>query len=161
MKAVMKAIPVIALVVLGGRVAADDAAKPLVIGYENEGKVEASEQACLGFVKEITLWSKSDIERGARTVCEARKRHVVAYDSLQKNYRALTEELKKDVRLDPEGAGSGLVAMMRGCMEHKTSLTTGGHNIMIDVIENDVAARCLALGTSMLREELDVLRSTR
>jgi hypothetical protein len=46
-------------------------------------------------------------------------------------------------------------------MEHKTSLTTGGHNIMIDVIENDVAARCLALGTSMLREELDVLRSTR
>jgi len=133
----------------------------LVIGYENEGKVEASHQACLAFVKEITLWSKAEIERGAKKVCAARKRHVDAYAALQKNYRTLMQQLSKDVRLDPAGAASNLKTMMKACIEHKMGLTTGGHNIMIDVIENDIAGKCLALGANLLREEVGEVRSLR
>ena len=38
-------------------------------------------------------------------------------------------------------------------MEHKSGLTTGGHNIMIDVIENDIAAQCLTLGSNLIKGE--------
>ena len=125
----------------------------LVIGYENEGKVEASYQACLAFVKETTLWSKAEIESGAKRVCAARKRHVRAYEALQRNYRLLMKELAQDVRLDPAAASSNLKILVKACIDHKSGLTTGGHNIMIDVIENDIAAKCLTLGANLLRDE--------
>jgi hypothetical protein len=38
-------------------------------------------------------------------------------------------------------------------MDHTFGLTTGGHNIMIDVIENDIAAQCLTLGANLLKDE--------
>jgi hypothetical protein len=40
--------------------------------------------------------------------------------------------------------------MVKGCINHKTSLTTGGHNIMIDIIPNDIATACLNIGKSVL-----------
>ena len=40
---------------------------------------------------------------------------------------------------------------MKACLDHKFGLTTGGHNIMIDVIENDIVTACLTLGSNLLR----------
>jgi hypothetical protein len=38
-------------------------------------------------------------------------------------------------------------------MTHKFSLTTGGHNIRIDIISNEITASCLTLISNLLREE--------
>ncbi len=38
-------------------------------------------------------------------------------------------------------------------MEHKFGLTTGGHNIRIDIIENEIATACLVLGGNLLKDE--------
>jgi len=130
----------------------------LTIGYDGEGKIDASEQACLSFVKETTMWSKTEIEQGALKVCAARKRHAEAYEALQRNYRALIQEMAKDARLDPASAASNLKILMKACIDHKFALTTGGHNIMIDVIENDIASKCFALGANLLGDEIRELR---
>ncbi len=50
-------------------------------------------------------------------------------------------------------------AMIKACIDHKSNVTTGGHNIMIDVIPNDIAARCLDFGRTMLDEETAWLTS--
>lgn len=55
----------------------------LTIGYDEEGKIDASPKACLGAVKEITQWNEADTQRGAREVCAARQKHVDAYAALQ------------------------------------------------------------------------------
>ena len=131
----------------------------LIIGYENEGKIDASHKGCLAYVKETTEWSKAETEEGAKRVCAARKRHVDAYETFQRNYRTLMEELAKDVRLDPAGAASNLKILVKACIEHKQGLTTGGHNIMIDVVENDIDAKCLTYAANLLRDEINELRS--
>ena len=41
----------------------------LTIGYENEGKIDASHTGCLAYVKETTEWSKAETEEGAKRVC--------------------------------------------------------------------------------------------
>lgn len=133
----------------------------LTIGYENEGKIEVSDKACLAFVKETTEWTRAETEEGARRVCAARRRHAAAYQAMQKNYRTLMEDLAKDVRLDPPGAASNLKMLVKACIEHKQALTTGGHNIMIDVIENDIDSKCLVLASNLLRDEIEELRSLR
>ena len=133
----------------------------LTIGYENEGKIDASYKGCLAFVKETTSWSKTQTEEGAKLVCAARKRHVDAYETLQRNYGILMKDLAKDVRLYPADAASNLKILVKACIDHKLSLTTGGHNIMIDVIENDIDGKCLALASNLLRDEIDELRSLR
>jgi hypothetical protein len=38
-------------------------------------------------------------------------------------------------------------------MTHKFSLTTGGHNIRIDIINNEITASCLTLVSNLLRDE--------
>ena len=155
-------VAVFAAAVLAAAAYAKDAPPDrLIIGYENEGKVDASHKACLVSVKETTEWSEAETEQGAKRVCAARKRHIEAYEALQTNYRTLMEDLAKDVRLDPAGAASSLKILVKACIEHKQSLTTGGHNIMIDVIENDIDARCLAYAASLLSDEIDELRSLR
>ncbi len=42
---------------------------------------------------------------------------------------------------------------MKACISHKQGLTTGGHNIMIDIIENDIVTSCLTLGSNLIRDE--------
>jgi hypothetical protein len=37
-------------------------------------------------------------------------------------------------------------------MDHKFGLTTGGPNIMIDIIENDIRADCLTLASNLIDE---------
>jgi hypothetical protein len=125
----------------------------LTIGYDNEGKVDAGPQACVATVKEITEWDKAQTEKGAKDVCAARKRHVEAYAALQSNYKAFVKAFSVDRRLNLPGAVSSFSALIKACMEHKSGLTTGGHNIMIDIIENDIATQCLVLGANLLKEE--------
>ena len=125
----------------------------LTIGYDNEGKIDAGPQACLAFVKEMTQWDKAQTEKGAKDVCAARKRHVEAYAALQSNYKAFVKAFSVDRRLNLPGAVSSFSALVKACMEHKSGLTTGGHNIMIDIIENDIATQCLVLGSNLLKDE--------
>jgi hypothetical protein len=47
--------------------------------------------------------------------------------------------------------------MVKACIDHKSGVSTGGHNIMVDVIENDIAAKCLTLGANLLRDEVHEL----
>ena len=154
------ALVTVLLTVSAGGLAHAKEAPPerLTIGYEGDGKVDASWQACLASVKEDTEgWSKTDIENGARKICAARKRHVEAYAALQSNYRTLMGLLAQDVRLSPAEAAANLKIMMKACIDHKSGVSTGGHNIMVDVIENDIAAKCLALGANLLRDEIHEL----
>jgi hypothetical protein len=125
----------------------------LIIGYDSEGKVDPSPQACLAHVKEVTEWDKAATERGAQQVCAARKRHADAYAALQSNYKAFVEAFSQDRRLNLPEAVSNLKTLIKACMDHKFGITTGGHNIMIDVIENDVNAGCLTLASNLIKDE--------
>ena len=125
----------------------------LTIGYDNEGKVDTSPQACLAQVKEVTEWDKAATERGAQQVCAARKRHADAYAALQSNYKAFVEAFSQDRRLNLPEAVANLKTLVKACMDHKFGITTGGHNIMIDVIENDISAGCLTLGSNLIKDE--------
>ncbi len=125
----------------------------LIIGYDHEGKIDASPQACLAYVKEVTEWDKAETEKGAREVCAARKRHVDAYAALQVAYKDFVKTYSVDRRLNLPGAVASFQTLVKACMEHKLGLTTGGHNIRIDIIENEIATACLVLGSNLLKEE--------
>jgi hypothetical protein len=112
----------------------------LIIGYEDEGKVDASPQACLAHVREVTEWDKAATERGAKEVCAARKHHADAYAELQSNYKIFVEEFSKDRRLDLPAAVANLKTLIKACMDHKSDITTGGHNISINIIANEIDA---------------------
>jgi hypothetical protein len=153
------AVSVVALVglvavCLGERALAGEAVPDrLTIGYEHEGQIDASMPACLATVKEVTEWDAAATEKGARDVCAARKRHVEAYAALQSSYRTFVEAYSVDRRLSLADAVSSFKTLVKACIDHKFGLTTGGHNIMIDIIENDIATRCLALGSNLLKDE--------
>jgi len=152
MKTVM--IALIATSTLSQVAHAENAApSELIIGYDNEGKVDSSPQACVAQVKEVTEWDKAATERGAQRVCAVRKRHADAYAALQSNYKAFVEAFSQDRRLNLPEAVANLKTLIKACMDHKFGITTGGHNIMIDVIENDISARCLTLGSNLINDE--------
>jgi hypothetical protein len=125
----------------------------LAIGYEHEGAIDAKPQACLDFVKEITEWDKAQTEKGAKDVCAARKRHVDAYTALQATYKNFVKAFSADRRLNLPESVESFKTLVKACIDHKFGLTTGGHNIMIDIIENDIATACLTLGNNLLRDE--------
>lgn len=93
------------------------------------------------------------MKQAIEDVCGARKRHVEAYAAIQKSYKALAKQIGEDNRLDQATAVKSFEAMVKACIDHKSNITTGGHNIMIDVIPNDIAAQCLTLGKKLLDEE--------
>ena len=124
----------------------------LTIGYDHEGKIDASYQGCLALVKGITEWDQAQTE-GAKDVCGARKRHVDAYDALQATYRNFVKAFSVDRRLSLPESIASFKTLVKACIEHKQGLTTGGHNIMIDIIENDIVASCLILGNNLLHDE--------
>ena len=127
---------------------------------DDEAKIDTSLQACVANVKSETGgWSDEDIAAAAQKQCAARKRHLAAYQALQGYYRTLMGLLGADVRLQPAKAAEDLKAVLKACKDHKQDVSTGGHNIMVDVIEDDVAAKCLALGANLLREEIRERRS--
>jgi hypothetical protein len=131
----------------------NDVPYQFTIGYEDEGKIEASEQACRSYVESGTAWDKAAMEKGTQEVCAARTHHIEAYAKLQGDYRAMIETLSTDRRLKIPEAASNLRRMIKACMDHKFDLTTGGHNIMIDIIQNDVATDCLVLASDLLKAE--------
>jgi len=144
---------VLSLAVAGDARAEEAVPQQLTLGYDNEGKVDDSPQACLALVKEITEWDKAQTEKGARDVCAARKRHVEAYKALQATYKDFIKAFSVDRRLNLPGAVTAFKTLFKACIEHKQGLTTGGHNIMIDVIENDIDTSCLVLGNNLLKDE--------
>jgi hypothetical protein len=129
----------------------------LTIGYDGEGKVDASPKACLATVKEVTEWNEPDTQKGAREVCAARKAHVEAYAALQAAYKTFIQEVKKDRRYDWAGAATTLATLVKTCIDHKFTITTGGHNIQIDITNNQVATACLTLATGLMRDEAQQL----
>jgi hypothetical protein len=152
MKAVM--IALVAAFALNHAARAEDAVpSTLIVGYEDEGKVDASPQACLADVKEITEWDKAATERGANEVCAARKHHVDAYADLQKTYKVFVDGFSGDRRLDLPQAVANLKTLIKACIDHKSGITTGGHNIAIDIIANEIDAGCLALASNLLKDE--------
>ncbi len=125
----------------------------LSFGYEEEGTVDPSPAGCEGYVNENVEWPEPEMSNAIKDVCGARQRHVDVYAAIQKSYQALAKVIGEDNRLDTAAAVSSFQAMVKACIDHKSNVTTGGHNIMIDVIPNDIAARCLDLGRKMLDEE--------
>jgi hypothetical protein len=125
----------------------------LTLGYDDEGKVDASPQACLTLVKGITQWNEGDTLKGALEVCLARKKHIDAYAALQASYKTFIQEVMKDDRYNWAEAASTVPTLVRACISHKFSITTGGHNIRIDIINNEIAATCLMLAVDLLRDE--------
>jgi hypothetical protein len=134
-----------------------EARKPLpdhlTFGYDEEGKVDASPAACEAVVKETVEWGPEETKQAIKDVCAARKRHIDAYAAIQKSYKALAKEIEPDHRIDPASAVTAFKAMVEDCIDHKTNLTTGGHNIMIDIIPNDIATACLKIGKGVLDDE--------
>jgi len=155
MHMLLKATLAVLVVIVLGNVACAETAVPdrLVIGYDNEGKIDASAQACFAHVKDMTQWDKAQTEKGAKDVCAARKRHVEEYQALESNYRNFVKAFSVDRRLDLPAAVANFKILVKACMDHKFGLTTGGHNIMIDIIENDIAAACLTLGSNLIKDE--------
>ncbi len=137
--------------------AKDEARKPLpdhlTFGYDQEGKVDATPAACEAVVKETVEWGPEETKQAVKDVCAARKRHIEAYAAVQKSYKALAKQIEPDHRIDPASAVTAFKAMVKDCIDHKTSLTTGGHNIMIDIIPNDIATACLNIGKTVLDNE--------
>lgn len=125
----------------------------LTFGYDEEGKVDASRTGCEGYVKENVEWPEPEMANAIKDVCGARKRHVEAYAAIQKSYKTLAKQIGDDNRIDTAAVVTSFEAMIKACIDHKCAVTTGGHNITIDVIPNDIAARCLDLGRAMLDEE--------
>jgi hypothetical protein len=141
------------LVLVQGANAEGSVSATLIIGYENEGKVDTNPQACLAAVREVTEWDKAATETGAKRVCAARKRHADAYAALQNNYKAFVEAFSQDRRLNLPEAIANLKTVIKACMDHKFGITTGGHHINIDIIENDIHAGCLNLGSNLIKDE--------
>lgn len=134
--------------------AQDEARKPppdhLTFGYEDEGKTDASPKACEAAARQAVEWTQEETKKAAKQICAARQRHIEAYAAIQKSYKALL----KHHRLNPPEAITAFEAMVKACIDHKTNINTGGHNIMIDIIPNHVAAECLKIGKNVLDEEV-------
>jgi len=65
--------------------------------------------------------------------------------------------VREDTRLAQAASVKAIETMVKACIEHKSGLTPGGHNISTDTIPNDIAARCLEIGRKVLDDETDWL----
>jgi hypothetical protein len=93
-----------------------------------------------------------------RDVCASRKRHLDSYAALQGAYQAFRAELADNTRLDGAAAALNLSKMIKACIDHKWGLTTGGHNIRLDMIPNEIDADCLEIGRGLIVKETAVLK---
>lgn len=132
---------------------AGDLPDRLVIGYEHEGDVDASPEACEATVKDLVEWSDAEMKEATATVCAARQAHVDAYAALQKSYKHFAQVFGEDTRLSTAEGVQHFQTLIMACINHKSSLTTGGHNIALDIIPNQIAAACLDYGRRMLDDE--------
>jgi hypothetical protein len=148
-------------VALAGSVRAETAVPDhLVIGYDDEGEeIDTNPQACVAEVESVTRGEKAaKIKKDAREVCAARKRRVEAHAALQSNYKKFVNEFSEDRRLNLPAAVSNLKTLVRACIDHKFGLTTGGHNIWIEIIPHTIVAECLTLGSNLIKDETTKLK---
>lgn len=133
----------------------------LTIGYDNEGKIDATASGCAAFVDQtMESAGKLDKRRFAAQVCAARQRHVAAYDALEKNYQALAALINKDHRLRVDEAVDNLKSMIKSCIDHKFAMSaSGGHNYRADIIPNEKAAACLTTAANMVKTEAAALQA--
>jgi hypothetical protein len=126
----------------------------LTIGYQGEGKVDGSSKSCRELAQS-PFWTEDQIRQGADEVCDARRHHIEAYQKFQTAYGRLAKILIADRRLNLVAATDQLKQFVRSCIDHKIYITTGGHNIMIDIIPNRAAAECLYLSAQLLTNEAE------
>lgn len=90
----------------------DNAAMPetLVIGYDEEGKVDPSAAACRAFVEETVEWDKAEMDQAVRDVCAHRRRHADAYEALQSAYVGFRGVLQDQPRFDGPAAARNIAA---------------------------------------------------
>jgi hypothetical protein len=132
---------------------AGDLPAKLTIGYDQEGEVDASPSACEAATKELVEWSGDEMKDAIAMVCKARQDHITAYAALQKSYTHFTKVFGEDTRLDTAEAVEQFQHMIKACIDHKSAITTGGHNIGTDIIPNNIATSCLDWGRGMLDAE--------
>lgn len=125
----------------------------LVIGYENEGHIDTSEQSCRDFVTDVVEWEEAEVAQATREICAVRKKHVDAYSALQAAYKVFAGVVSEQTRLDGPEAASQLAFLVKSCIAHKSAISTGGHNVRIDMVPNEIAVSCLKLGTDLLIAE--------
>jgi hypothetical protein len=133
----------------------------LKFGYEGEGKVDASPAACLSFAKEFEGSHGADaaeVKANADEVCASRKRHADAYAALQDSYRKMVEALDGDELLHSASSVRAFESMIAACVAHKHGLVGPGKQSVVDMIPNEIAARCLDLGKNLLDEETAFLK---
>jgi hypothetical protein len=133
----------------------------LKFGYEGEGKVDASPEACLAFAKEFEGShgaGPEEIKAQADEVCVSRKRHADAYAALQDSYRKMVEAVDGDGAIHSGEAVRAFEGMIAACVKHKQGLVTPGKQTVVDMIPNEIAARCLDLGKNLLDEETAFLK---
>lgn len=129
----------------------------LTIGYENEGKIDASKKACIAFVNELGGDSveTSRAARMAAPVCEFRDRHIAAYEEFQRSYRKLWSLVRADQRIDPPAAIEQLRRAIKSCIDFKDGLNFDGlHGLGVDMVPNQNATQCLAIGTRLANDEI-------
>lgn len=148
-----KVLAAVICVAAASQAFAGDLPDKLTIGYEQEGEVEATPAACEAAVKELVEWSEGETREAIKTVCAARRAHIEAYDQLQKSYKHFAKIFGEDTRLNIGEAVEHFEHMLKECIDHKSGITTGGHNIAIDIIPNHIAANCLQWGKRMLDDE--------
>jgi hypothetical protein len=150
----MRLLSTIALCVAGATFAiAGDLPEKLTFGYESEGEVDASPAACEATVRELVEWDEAAVQQATKDVCAARKAHVDAYQAIQQSYKDFAKTFGEDTRLNTGEAVEHFQQLVKECIDHKSGITTGGHNIAIDIIPNQIAAACLDLGKRLLDEE--------
>jgi hypothetical protein len=132
---------------------AGDLPAKLTVGYDQEGEVDASPSACEAATKDLVEWSDAEMKEAIALVCKARQAHIAAYAALQKSYKRFAKVFGEDTRLDTAEAVDHFQHMIKACIDHKSGITTGGHNIATDIIPNDIAANCLDWGRHMLDDE--------
>lgn len=132
---------------------AGDLPSKLTIGYDQEGEVDASPAACEAAVKDLVEWSAAEMKEAIAIVCKARQAHIAAYAALQKSYKRFAKVFGEDTRLETADAVEHFQHMIKACIDHKSGITTGGHNIATDIIPNDIVTNCLDWGRRMLDDE--------
>ena len=152
---------VAALSGLGAAHAQSVAPDRLTIGYDNEGKIDATPHGCAAFIDEAMSGSSAKEKRQfSAQVCAARQRHVAAYDALQNNYKALAALINKDHRLRADEAVDNLKSFVKSCIDHKFAMSaSGGHNYRADIIPNEMAAACLTIAANMVKTEAAALKT--
>lgn len=123
----------------------------LKLGYDNEGKVDASPASCRAFVREMMTANEADLRKFEAEVCEARTKHKQAYAEFQRVYGEFLVVVGDDNRLDMKAAADHIRSVVASCIDYRWAITSDARNVNVDIIPNRIATDCLETGSSLLR----------